>query len=347
MIQALGEFPSGEAALIHVLHGEDDFTIGERLAQIKRECHLGEMESANLLRIEGGRCTPEEVLAACNTVPFLAPKRLVIVEGLCGQFARREREGKQRKGSKRGLGGQTWEKFPMQLRGIPPSTVLVFVEGKLEKTNPLLAALSAVGEVTECSPLDVKGPELPRWIRSRALACGSEISPQATKLLIEFIGNDLRVLSHEVEKLSLYAAGRRIEESDVRLLVSHVREANIFTMVDAIVERRAAVASRLVHQLLDDGSPPSYLLHMITRQFRFLIQIRDLLAKGIPPGSIGVTIGLTSQYALRKAVEQAQAYPMPRLQEAYRALLKADMAIKTGSLDAEIALELVIADLCR
>lgn len=333
--------------MIHILHGEDDFTIGERLAEIQRECHLGAMESANVLRIEGSRCTPEEILAACHTVPFLAPRRMVIVQGLLGYRWGREKERKPRKGSRREVGGRAWETFAAQLRGIPPSTVLVFVEGKLEKTNPLLAALSALAEVTECSPLDTRGPELPRWIRSRARVYGSEISPQAVELLIEFIGNDLRVLSHEIEKLSLYAAGRRIEESDVRLLVSQVREAGIFGMVDAIAERRGTVASHLVHQLLDDGSPPSYLLHMIVRQFRFLIQIRELMARGMPPGAIGVTIGLTSGYALRKAVEQARAYPMPRLQEAYRRLLEADMAIKTSSLDAGLALELAIADLCR
>lgn len=333
--------------MIYVLHGEDDFTVGERLGRIRHECRLGDTESANVLRIDGSRCTPDEILAACNTVPFLAPRRMVIVQGLMGHLARREKERKPRKGARREAGGQGWEMFPALVRAIPPSTVLVFVEGKLERSNPLLAALSPIAEVTECSPLDVRGPELPQWIRSRAQAHGTEISPQAVKLLIEFIGNDLRALSNEIEKLSLYTAGRRIEDSDVRLMVSQVREANIFVMVDAIVERRPAIASRLAHQLLEDGSPPSYLLHMIVRQFRFLIQIRELLAKGTPIGSIGVGIGLTSQYALRKAVEQAQAYPMPRLQESYRKLLDADLAIKTGTLDADLALDLAISELCR
>jgi DNA polymerase-3 subunit delta len=341
---------SEDEALIYVLYGEDDFTIGERLARIKRECNLGDMEGPNLLRIEGNRATLPEILAACNTVPFLAPRRMVIVEGLLARLAGEgERSGKRKKKTTPGggEGSDAGGAFVEALRTIPMSTVLVMVEGKMEKTNPLLKALSPIAEVIEHSLPDIRGPELPEWVRSRARGYGSEISPQAVKLLIEFIGNDLRVLSQEIEKLSLYAAGRRVEESDVRLLVSCVREANIFVMVDAIVERRAAVASRLMHQLLSDGAPPSYLLHMIVRQFRFLVQIRELLTKGVPPASIGGAVGLTSQFALRKAVEQAQAYSMPRLVESYRKLLDADIAIKTGALDAEVALDLTVTDLCR
>lgn len=330
--------------MIYIAHGEDDFAIKELVAQIKQECRGAELGDSNVVRLEGSKTTPREIVAVSHTIPFLAPKRVVIVEGLLGRFEKQSRGGR---GKAKAQGVKDWEALPDQLRAMPESTILVFVDGKLEKANPLLQMLSPIAKVKECVPLNVKGPELSDWVRSRSKASGCDISPRAQKLLIDLIGNDLWILSNEIEKLCLHAAGKRIEEADINVLVSYVKEANIFTMVDAIVERRLAVAFRLAHQLLADGASPTYLLHMITRQFRFLIQIKELIAQSVSAGTIGKRIGLSSGFALEKATEQAHLYSMDRLREAYRKLLDADVSIKTGALNPELALDLLITDLCK
>jgi len=333
----------GATALIHIAYGEDDFAVKDFVARIKREYGGAESGDSNTVRLEGSKTTPREIIAASHTIPFLAPKRLVIIEGLFSRFEKQSRGGR---GKSKAQAMKDWETLPDQLRAMPESTILVLIDGKLDKANPLLQTLSPIASVKECVPMSVKGPELGAWVRSRAKASGCDISPRAQRLLIDLIGNDLWILSNEIEKLCLYTGGKRIEESDINLLVSYVKEANIFTMVDAIVERRLAVASRLAHQLLDDGASPTYLMHMVTRQFRFLIQMKELMTQNVPAGAIGKRIGLSSGFALEKTTEQAHLYSMDRLREAYRKLLDADVSVKTGALNPVLALDLLITELC-
>ena len=82
-----------------------------------------------------------------------------------------------------------------------------------------------------------------------------------------------------MEKLVQYAAGRQIEEADVQALVSATQEANIFAMVDAILEGRPGRAQDLCATLLADGNAPVQLLAMIARQVRIIFQVKDMKAR--------------------------------------------------------------------
>ncbi len=328
--------------MLHILYGEDDFTTRELLREIKAECGGHELGEANITSLDGAKMTLDELLAACNTISFLAPKRLVIVEGLLRRFE----QGSKRRSDK-SLSGEVKDWLPLvdQVPHFPKSTILVLIEGNLNTANPLLKALTPVATIKKCIP--PKGQELQNWIRSRVQAKGGKISPQAVRFLADLIGNNLWVLSSEIEKLCVHAGDRHIETDDIHQLVSYAKESNIFQMVDAIVLGRMKVSSLLMHRLIDDGSAPPYLLYMITRQFRLLIQARTLLAQGETSRKVGEKLGLRSEFVLDKTLEQARGYSLERLEGAYRKLLKTDLAIKTGTMEGELALDLLVADLCQ
>ena len=120
-------------------------------------------------------------------------------------------------------------------------------------------------------------------------------------------------------------------------------------MVDAILERRPATATRLLHQLEDEGDAPPYLLFMITRQFRLVIQAKDLLQRKCKAFDIGNRLGLASEYTRKKTIDQARQHSMTRLKDIYGQLLDTDVAIKTGRYKGdkgELALDLLITELC-
>jgi len=128
--------------------------------------------------------------------------------------------------------------------------------------------------------------------------------------------------------------------------VSYAREASVFTMVDALIEGRASTAARLLHQLLEEGATAPYLLVMITRQLRLLVQAKELTLKGVPASLIKDRLGLASDYTLTKALQQSRRYSMGRLEQVYRKLLETDLAIKRGIWKGELALDLLVAELC-
>ncbi len=334
-------------AMLYVLYGRDDFSLREELARIKGELDSDGMLSSNTDVLDGREVSPEQLMTICDTLPFLSAHRLVVVEGLLKRFDRPERP---RRGA-RGARGERMEALERWLgladyaQRMPNTTTLVLVDVELSADNPLLKALSSAGQVREFRPL--RPGAILQWILERAQNQGIDISPAAARLLGDLVGNNLWVLASELEKLAAYAQGRRIEGADVRALVSEARQVNIFAMVDAIVERRAAVALRLLRQLTTAGAEGGYLLAMVVRQYRLIIQARELMTAGLPSQEIGQRLGVTSEFVLQRILDQAQRYSLSRLKAAYRRLLEADVGVKRGHYGEELALELLVHDLAR
>jgi DNA polymerase-3 subunit delta len=187
-------------------------------------------------------------------------------------------------------------------------------------------------------------------MQARAKSLGCSISAPALQLLSELVGGNLGLLAIEIDKLCLYAQGRIVEDKDVKSLVAYAQETNVFNMVDAILERNASKATRLLNQLEDEGAAPAYLLFMITRQIRMVIQVKDMLQQKQASADIGYTLGIASDYVLQKVREQARAHEMVQLKAIYRKLLDADISIKTGKIKGdrgELALELLVCELCE
>jgi len=202
--------------------------------------------------------------------------------------------------------------------------------------------LRGKGEVREFRPLAQRA--VSDWIRARAASTGLELSAAAARLLADFVGNDLWALSGELEKLSVYAGGRPVGEDDVRALVAAVREASVFPLVDAIVEGRPALAIKLLRQMFRQESGPQYILAMIQRQLRHLAVAREMLDAGESGRRIGEALRLRD-FALDKLLEQAGRYSQPRLKSAFQRVLEADLQVKRGVYDGELALELLVHDL--
>jgi DNA polymerase-3 subunit delta len=176
---------------------------------------------------------------------------------------------------------------------------------------------------------------------------GGRIEPAAVNVLAVYVGNDLRLLDHEIDKLLTYVGEERpITKRDAELLVGYVREANIFHMVDALGTRDTRRAMELVEQLLDDGQAPLYLLHMITRQFRILLQVKELLGKGTAAEDMRSLLGL-HPYVLEKATQQARNFSNSQLETIYHQLLELDVAAKTGAMEDRLALNMFVTEVRR
>ena len=336
--------------MLHVFFGKDSFSLRERLDELRSSLDDDGMLASSTVVLDGRRTSLAELTAACDTVPFLAAHRLVIVEGLLARLAgagrgRRAQTGGRPAGG-RGPSAETaaWLPLADYVDRMPPSSHLVLVDGDVQRGNPLLDALKGKGEVREFRPLAQRA--VPGWIQSRARSLGLTLGPGAVRLLADFVGNDLWALSGELEKLSVYAGGRPVGEEEVRALVTAVRETSVFPLVDAIVEGRPAVAVRLLRQVLRQESGVPYVLAMIQRQLRHLAIAREMMDAGASGRRIGEVLRLPD-FALDRLLEQAPRYPPQRPRAAFRRLLEADLQIKRGIYHDELALELLVHDLAE
>lgn len=331
--------------MLHILAGPDDFSLAQALEEIKRE--MGDQASlaTSTTVLDGQPVTLEQLKQVCETVPFLAEKRLVIIRGLLGRFEPRVRPRRQKKTTATVEREAEYRAFASCITQAPESTVVVLIEDRITDANPLKGELSGKAKVRSF-PL-LKDVQLLKWVQGRVAEEGGSLSTQAAELLTRLVGSNLWVMASEINKLVLFTSGRRIEEGDVEAVVSYDQQSDIFAMIDAIFGFKAKAAEKSLEQLLLRGTAPTYILFMLSRQIQRIIRARELINQRKPKVEIQNRLGLTSEFALRRTLEQAGGYSLPRLKVVYRQLLDTDLSIKTGRLDAELALNILVAELCQ
>lgn len=331
--------------MLHIFAGEDDFSKNEELSKLKQTLGGDTLLESNVTKLEGGKLNTAELGANASAMPFLSEKRLVIVSGLLSRF---EKGAGRKASSKKAAPKGDTSGFTAVLQNLPPTTELVLLEGKISPQNVLFKEITQGGgqkaDIKFFNPL--KGAEVSKWVNARTRAKGVSIAPRAVSLLTALIGGNLWVMDSEISKLALYAEGRAITEEDVKNIVGYVQQANVFGMVDAIIEGRTANAQKLLTKQLDDGASPSYLLHMISRQIRLMMLAKDILSRRVSDAECQKRIGVMNDYAFGKVKTQARTYSAAALKSMYEKVYEADLSIKTGKTPPELAVTMLVAGLC-
>jgi DNA polymerase-3 subunit delta len=330
--------------MFYILHGDSEFEISERVADFKQKVGDESVRDLNITVLDGRRTTLGEVQHAADAIPFLADKRLVIVDGLLTRLAsRKPKDGDE--AAPTGAAKDFLNGLIDYVPRLPDTTRLVFVE--FQTLNPRHPLVQLAGQQKGKTVVECRQPpaaELPRWINERAKKRGGAIEPAAANRLAALIGGDLRRLDTELNKLITYVnAQRPITDKDVNLLVSDASASSVFDLVDALGKRDGRRAAHELHHLLDQGENPLGLLAMIVRQYRLLILVKELQGRGLPPDAMAKALG-QHPFVIKKLNEQARYYrDIAQLETIYRRLLEIETEIKTGQTSDVLALDLLVA----
>lgn len=313
----------------YIFHGADDIALRDTLGKMRAV--MGEYGDMNTSEFDGSVTSVPEILNAVSSYPFLSDRRLVIVRGLLAA-----------------LTGEAGRKAQAQLveaiPELPEHARLVLVEsGKIDARNAVLKAAADLPNAVVRAfdvPEDVAG-----WIVKRAGLYDVTIEPRAAAALADVAGADLHALDSELSKLADYVHPRtEITEDDVAAMTTYVPEANIFKLVDAIAKGDGSTAMQLFHRLLKQEKQSEFsIFGMIMRQFRLLILAREFIDTGIG-GSLAAVTG-TRGYAAEQFGRLARTFTAPDLERIHHRLLDADIAMKTGEMTPQMAIDLLIADL--
>jgi DNA polymerase-3 subunit delta len=335
--------------MFYLLHGENELERSEQVADFKRKVGDESVRDLNVTVLDGRKTTLSEIQHAADAIPFLADKRLVIVEGLLARLAGRKSKSSDEPdddSAPMGSAKDFLNSLLAYLPNVPDSTRVVFVEAQaIKPTHAILKLAQKQSGKTVIEFPQPQAGELTNWILKRAKKRGGEIDRAAATKLAAMIGGDLRRLDQELEKLITYVNAQRIiTEKDVVLLVTDSGLSNIFDMVDALGRRDGKKAARELHHLLDQGDNPLGLLAMIVRQFRLLIQVKELSEQSLSPDAMAKELKL-HPFVVKKIGEQARNFTLPQLETIYRRLLDIDVEIKTGQTSDVLALDLLVAGL--
>ncbi len=328
---------SGPGKNISILHGDDEFAISQECIQLIKIMQEDDPSGMNITRLEGKQMSEEDLSTAVNTLPFLSDRRLVLVNDLSQH--------------------QDSQRFLAVLEQMPTSTLLViqafdsFDRGKWKHFDPEKHWL-AKWVKTHPSQADWREYHLPNayampgWLQKQAKVMGGKITPQAADQLAEWIGTDTRQAEKELEKLLTFTNYERaIDVADVENLSTNNAVGNIFQFVDALAEHNQKQALSQLHRLMDELEPVQ-IFSMVVRQFRLLLQVRELLDDGGGLQSISSEIPeIRSSLVAEKMAKQARRYDLQQLKEIYRRLLKLDQSLKTSQIAPELAFDVLVAEL--
>lgn len=184
--------------------------------------------------------------------------------------------------------------------------------------------------------------QLMLWVKEEVRESGGEIEDKAAEVLVDRVGGDRWRLKSELMRLMLMS--EVIKSGDVEDSVPVSAEAEVFEMLEALVDGRRGVAMKQMKTLLSGGESEFYILSMLAYQFRTLLAVRDGIDRGFTANDIA-SKGKMNPYAVQKSMGPAKKKPAIVWREDLRKILATDFLIKQGKAEARTALQMLMLSL--
>jgi DNA polymerase-3 subunit delta len=319
-------FTTGEIGPLYYLHGDEPYLVARSAHRFQENLVSPDFRDFNLSVFYGNECKGGEIVEAAQTLPFFADRRVVLV---------------RRAGD---LPSSSYDILTPYVQSPSPSTCLVFQGEKVDLRRKFFTEFKAHGELVEFKKM--YEDKVPGFVRNEVMGHGKRIDAGAAEMLVYLAGTNLQELASQIEKLVVFAGSRNtITVDDVREIVSDTRVESVFTLANALGERSAAKALRTLQTILRDGEAPLMVLFMITKHFRQLWMVREMLnqKKSVQDISRATRI---PPFFINGIIAQAKGFNGREFLAVFERLFSMDLAMKRGGDKSGGLLQQFIMDLC-
>ncbi|MGA8262865.1 MAG: DNA polymerase III subunit delta [Ignavibacteriaceae bacterium] len=192
---------------------------------------------------------------------------------------------------------------------------------------------------------ELKGKNLINWLIDYCEANKKTLGPENAQILVDIVGENRSMLEAQLDKIFTFIGDKpEIILDDIRTLSSELKEYSIFDLQDAIARKDKARAMKLAFNLLEKGQEPTFIIHMLTRYFTGLARVNEMTELKMNEYAAARIVG-THPYYYKGYKLARRAYSDKDLFQASRALLKADLAIKTTSADNKSIVSVLISEM--
>lgn len=318
--------------MVIYIYGEDTFRSRQYLQeQIARFKQARDPQGYNVIFVDGKKDEQGKILSEMVSMPFLAEKRLVVVENILSS---------SEKELLADIIGRIKEKK------LPESSIIIFWQGenmgKVKEVKELDAILKKEKYVQKFEEL--VGVQLISWIAAEIKKRGAKISNVAVNYLSQNAGKDNWFLNSLLDQLTAYVVDKEIEVADVNLFLNEKIDDNVFNMVEAVVSGNKKQAYKLLEEQRRLGEDDFKIFGLIVWQFRTLMMMRSLFESQDNIGSDAMTkeLGL-HPFVVKKNLSLVKKYNKKQLTNIYVQLLNMDMKAKNGQADLGLSLDLLIS----
>ena len=307
---------------VMLLHGEERFLVDERARATLDEWRKELVSDFGEDALEGQGLTPSRLQDAILQAPFLDPFRVV--------YARMAASARA-------------EGLAPALAEIPTSTrLLITVAGRVSAAGKLAKAIVAAGGmVEEMQPL--KGRALSDWAARRAADHG--LTPAIAAQVVRVTPPDLSIVDSELKKLAAYkASGARLTPEAIAELLAGGREDEIFKLTDNLLPHPTADALQIARSLTRGGLQPTSVAYRMARHVALVLQVRARQDRGESLSEVQEKMS-EHRFVLQKAYDAAKGADPDRLEAALRAIRDYEWEVKSGQVDAELGLDVLLTRL--
>ncbi|MCI0551390.1 MAG: DNA polymerase III subunit delta [Anaerolineae bacterium] len=319
---------------VHFLFGNDEFAISRKLKEFESDFTDPTSADMNTARLDTRSMGEDDLNNAVNAMPFLAKRRLVLLENPSAKYNN----------------PSVRKKFLEFVEKAPDTTRLVMYES-VEPRDVEKHWLVKWAEKNS-KLIQTKAFMLPRlkdmtgWIVNETKQQGGQIEPRAAEMLKDMVGVDTRQAGMEIAKLLAYVNwARPVTSQDVEAVCIVTSQQSVFDFVDALSNGNGKSAQHLLHRLLETEDPFS-LWGMVVRQFRLLIQAREILDGRGNQSDVARALGV-HPFVAEKTTQQAAHFSMESLENIYRELLRIDEGLKTSKVTLDLAMDTLVIELTR
>ncbi|MEP0805812.1 MAG: DNA polymerase III subunit delta [Chloroflexota bacterium] len=316
------------------LFGNDEFAISRKLKEFEADFPDPTSADMNTARLDARSVSEDDLNNALNAMPFLAKRRLVLLANPSAKYNN----------------ASSRKKFLEYIEKTPETTRLVMYE-TIEPRDADKHWLVKWAEKNS-RLIQTKAFMLPKlrdmtgWIVNEAKNQGGQIELRAAEMLKDMVGVDTRQAGMEIAKLLAYVNwARPVKVEDVEAVCIVTSQQSVFDFVDALSNGNGKSAQRLLHRLLETDDPFA-LWGMVVRQFRLLLQAREILDGRGNKDDVARALGV-HPFVAEKTAQQAAHFSMETLEAIYHRLLKIDEGVKTSQVTLDLALDTLVVELTR
>jgi DNA polymerase-3 subunit delta len=319
---------------LYFLFGNDEFAITRKLKEFESDFTDPTSADMNTARLEARSVSEDDLNNAVNAMPFLARRRLVLLQNPSAKYNN----------------PSTRKKFFEFLEKTPDTARLVLFESVepreaerhwlvkwAEKNNKLIQARAFMLPRLK---------DMPGWMINETKNQGGKLDPRAAEMLKDMVGVDTRQAGMEIAKLLAYVNwARPVTAQDVEAVCIVTSQQSVFDFVDALANGNGKSAQHLLHRLLESEDEFA-LWGMVVRQFRLLIQAREILDARGNQNDVARALGV-HPFVAEKTTQQAARFSIESLEYIYRKLLAIDEGVKTSQITLDLAMDTLVVELTR
>ena len=319
---------------IYFLFGNDEFAITRKLKEFESDFTDPTSADMNTARLDARSMDENDFNNAVNAMPFLAKRRLVLLSNPSSKYNNPSAR----------------KKFLEFIEKAPETTRMVMyesVEPKEAEKHWLVKWSEKNGKLVQ-----TKAFMLPRlkdmagWIVNETKNQDGKIDVRAAEMLKDMVGVNTRQAGMEISKLLAYVNwARPVTAQDVEAVCIVTSQQSVFDFVDALANGNGRSAQHLLHRLLESEDEFS-LWGMVVRQFRLLIQAREILDGRGNQNDVARSLGV-HPFVAEKTTQQAARFSIESLESIYRKLLRIDEGVKTSQITLDLAMDMLVVELTQ